>query len=696
MTSAKSENASSSVPDPTANPQLNCPTTPVNWTAPESKAVVVGLYGIPGSGKTFLMHQLKQEFRHERFAFYESSQLLDLAVPGGLSAFKKLDDEAKDHWREHAIDIIGKSSAAIGLVAVVSGHLSFWSKSKKAADPVCTEMDLMTYSNFIYLDTSPELVAERSKADKTRTDRSKLSVPDLIQWQQTEKSKLRDLCREHGILLSVVKSGPSLLDKVSTLLRDFACHTTEHNLSQAKCRLDKLAFAAPGRGETMLVMDADKTLAADDTGNMFWESMEKGSTLKELFSSKLEYTYTAFRQAMLLYEEEAEAFEAICQKVALAVRLYPDMLSLLRLVAGKEHVGAVVVTSGLRHVWEMVLEREGLAKTVKVIGGGRISDGFVVTAAVKGALVAHLREHHHMYVWAFGDGPLDLEMFREADRAVVIVGDEQTRSKKMEKLLESAISDSNLQAHQALLPGTVSPRLDLVKLPPIKLTDQDFRDDILARRGQNRGPQVLHATNKKAAKLLMTPTRDARVAGPALRNAHAAIGRYLATEYVTDIIGLDEISIPHVQGKLTEGHQLRHEKQTTIVALMRGGEPMALGVSDVFPLASFFHAKAPDNIKTEHLEGQQTILLVDSVVNSGATVHHFVEHIHGLNDTIRIVVVAGVVQAGSIHGPKAQLPQTYALHKNLSVVALRLSENSYKGKGPTDTGHRLFNTTFLD
>ncbi len=696
MASTKNEKASSSVPAPTSDSQLNRPMTPVDWTAPKSKAVVVGLYGIPGSGKTFLMHQLKQEFRQERFAFYESSELIDLAFPGGLTAFRNSDDETKDYWRKHAIDIIGKSSAVSGQVAVVSGHLGFWSDVKKAPDIVCTENDLHTYSHFIYLDTPAELVAERRRADKTRVDRPELSVSDLTQWQQAEKTKLRDLCRKHGILLYIVNPGPALLKNVSTLLRDFGCHTKEYNFSQAKSRLDELVFATQGQVETMLVLDADKTLAANDTGNMFWESMGKGSTLKDLFSSKLEYTYIAFRQAMLLYEEAAEKFDAICQKVALAVRLYSDMLSLLRLVAGKEHVGAVVVTSGLRHVWEMVLEREGLAKTVKVIGGGRISDGFVVTAAMKGALVAHLREHHHMYVWAFGDGPLDLEMFREADRAIVIVGDEQTRSKKMEKLLENAINDNCLQAHQALLPGTVSPRLNLTKLPPIKLTDQQFRDDILVRRGRSRGPQVLHATNKKAAKLLMTPTRDARVAGPALREAHAAIGRYLATEYLTDIIGLDEISIPHVQGKLTEGHQLRHERQTTIVALMRGGEPMALGVSDIFPLASFFHAKAPENIKPDLLKGQQTIVLVDSVVNSGDTVHNFVEHIHGLNDAVRIVVVAGVVQAGFIHGPKARLPQTYAVHKNLSVVALRLSENSFTGKGPTDTGHRLFNTTFLD
>ena len=56
-----------------------------------------------------------------------------------------------------------------------------------------------------------------------------------------------------------------------------------------------------------------------------------------------------------------------------------------------------MVTSGLRRVWDKILDREGLSESVSV-GGGRIADGFVVTADVKGALTARLRNHHQIYV----------------------------------------------------------------------------------------------------------------------------------------------------------------------------------------------------------------------------------------------------------------------------------------------------------
>jgi hypothetical protein len=86
-------------------------------------------------------------------------------------------------------------------------------------------------------------------------------------------------------------------------------------------------------------------------------------------------------------------------------------------------------------------------------------------------------------------------------------------------------------------------------------------------------------------------------------------------------------------------------------------------------------------------------VMVDSVVNSGKTVVQFVQHVRDLHATIRIVVIAGVVQAQSVS--EGGLGQALAHHANLSLVALRLSDNKFTGRGTTDTGNRLFNTTHL-
>lgn len=619
-------------------------------------------------------------------------------IPGGLDAFHKLEELQKVYWRQLAIDTIGKTCTDRGQVAVIAGHFMFWPEEDEAEWQVYTQNDLDTFTHILYLDVPAEVVAQRRLNDVKRS-RPPTSATHLSKWQQAEKTELRRLCYDHGILFSLVSPHPWMLNKVSMLLHDFRHHTEEYNLCQAESRLNEVFAATEGRLRTTLVMDADRTLAPQDTGTLFWQrvpSSSKGDAdpLKTLFSSPLLYSYTAFRQAVLMYEEtiDDENFDALCQDVASSVAMYPEFVSLLQLVTEQEHVGAVVVTCGLRLVWEKVLEREGLSNHVKVIGGGCIADGFIVTAAVKAALVARLQIAHQMYVWAFADSPLDLEMLSRADQAVVVVGEEKTRSKTMEVDLFNVIYDGGLRASQVLLPSHVSPRLDTKMLPLVQLTSHEFFNSVLQLHRQHAGIQVLHATDRKAAKLLMTPMRNATNAGPVLREAHRRVGWYLATEFLGDVINIEEYPIPHVQGHQTSGYRLFKEQKTSIVALMRGGEAMALGVNDALPLAMFVHASRPDDIMLHHLQGQSTVLLVDSVVSSGKTVVQFVQRIRNLHFTIRIVVIAGVVQAQSISGGSlAQL----ARHAGLSLIALRLSDNKFTGTGTTDTGNRLFNTTHL-
>ncbi len=676
--------------------------SPESRPASKDKPAVVGLYGLPGSGKTFLLNQLKQELRGQRFKFYEGSETIAALLPGGLSAFQELKEADKVHWRQLAIDAIGKDCAYSGEVAVVAGHFMFWPEGEQAGQPVYTRNDMETFTHILYLDVPAELLAQRRQGDMKRR-RPMTSASHLSKWQQVEETELRRLCRENGILFSLVpSSGPGLRDKITTLLLDFQLHTEDYNRLLTQTRLDDILVASRGRHrlETVLVLDADRTLAAEDTGTLFWKMAghagqpqqgESEYPLKTLFSSPLGYSYTAFRQAMLLYEEAAnnDTFDAVCEKVAAAVVIHPEFMSLLHQSAGEQHVATVVVSCGLRRVWDKVLEREGLSKTVKVIGGGRIADGFVVTADVKATLVTHLRDAHHVYVWAFGDSVLDLPMMSRAHQAVVVVGEEHTRSKTMDAALMKAIRNDGLLARQVLLPSHSPPRLDTVTLPVVQLTEHRFITSVLRPRGR----QVLHATDRNAAKLLMTPTRDATFAGPALRDAHRRVGWYLATDFLSDMIGVEEYPIPHVQGHQATGHRLRYEQQTSIVALMRGGEPLALGVNDALPLAMFIHARDPDDIKPHHLERQRTVLLVDSVVNSGKTVVDFVQHVRSLYASVRIVVVAGVVQAQSVSS--GGLAQALDQDANLHLVALRLSDNKFTGKGTTDTGNRLFNTTHL-
>jgi uracil phosphoribosyltransferase len=187
--------------------------------------------------------------------------------------------------------------------------------------------------------------------------------------------------------------------------------------------------------------------------------------------------------------------------------------------------------------------------------------------------------------------------------------------------------------------------------------------------------------------------RDVRISGTALKEVHRRVGWYLSVEYVASIVGVETTPIPHVQGGDTDGYRLLHEQQTAIVPLMRGREPVAFGVSEAFPLATFLHAKVPKDIKLHHLPDNGTVVLVGSVANNGQSIVEFVEAIRTLYQTIRIVVVAGVVHARFVSGDGLE---QLGRHGYVSLVALRLSDNQYKGQGTTDTGAHLSNTTRIE
>lgn len=664
---------------------------------PES--TIVGLYGVSGSGKSFILEILKQSLGQEPFMFYEGSQVIAAVTPGGLEAFQSSSEESKADLREHAINRIKEEARDSGKVAIVAGHAMLWPEEQDAGQWVCTSADLDSYTHIVYLNVSPKIIAEYRLNDQVKS-RPDASTAHLERWQEAEMKELRHRCRSHHITFSTFSPSRDPSDKLISLLRHLHKHTEDFNTRLAEQEMNKILATGAEPLETVLVLDADKTLAPQDSGELFYEALPRLrfledaiSPLKELFSGPLQYSYAAFRQATMLCEEAIgdDEYMEHCEKVAQMITMHRDMVYLLRLVAGQTRIRAVVLTCGIRKVWEKVLEKENLSNTVPIIGGGRLSDGLVMTPELKKKLVMHVRSTSNACVWAFGDSPVDIGMLTAANQAVVITGEQATRSTSMDDVLAKAIEKGGFHPRQVLLPRHARPRLDESRLPRIQLSDHFIFDSIFTRRNKLH---VVDATNRSAAKLLMTPMRNASISGSALREAHRRVGWYLATEFCSEILGVETFAIPHVQGHQTDGYRVLHEKDTLIVALMRGGEPMALGVSDALPTATFLHARFPSDVLPEHLSRTQTVLLVDSVMNTGKSILEFVRHIRSLRGTVRIVVIAGVIQAKAV--TLSTISQELCKFRQLSFVALRLSDNQFTGRGGTDTGNRLFNTTDLD
>ncbi|OAP62770.1 hypothetical protein AYL99_01997 [Fonsecaea erecta] len=666
---------------------------------PIGRPAVVGIYGLSGSGKTFVLNALRQISSHD-YILTEGSEVISKLTRGGLEAFQASDELQKRSTRELAMQTIVADCLNDGKTAIVTGHFMLWSSTDERCISVWTQQDLETYTHIIYLNTAVETIRDRRLHDTTK-DRPDLSVDQLRQWQRDEEMQLRLVCYQNGIIYHAIgqeRAAP----KVAELLTVFLHRDQNSHRREAEELLDGIIGSPTRPIVSALVLDADKTLSAADSGHLFWQSVNqreapsvKKDHLKTIFGGPLGYTSAAFLQAALLYEElvDQNTYSDICTEVAAQISLYPEVAALLMKLQTDKQAVSMVVTCGLRLVWEKVLRRHGLFDTIKVIGSGPLTGAQVITSQVKASLVARLQQHHHLHVVAVGDGVLDLDMLARADRAVVIVGDDKTRSRRMEGELAQAINEGRFSAFQAVLARGASPRLNTIILPLIDLNGPEFWNGIFPGYS---APllNIIHFTDSRISKILATPMRDVANSGPSLRDAHGRTGRYLALQTLPDLLGIEEHMIQHVQGHSFAGTRIAQQDRTLIVALMRGGEPMALGVSEILPAASFLHAHRADDVKSEHVDAISTIILVDSVVNSGQTVIDFVRRLEILNAAARIVIMAGVVQNEAV--AKLEALKTTTHHQRIHLIALRFSNNKFTGRGGTDTGNRLYQTIRLE
>ncbi|KAK5166263.1 uncharacterized protein LTR77_008524 [Saxophila tyrrhenica] len=663
----------------------------------ESKPKVIGVYGLPGSGKSTLLKQLKVILGNDEFLYFEGSEeLASLCPDNNLNHFKVLQKREQDRLREEAVKGIARKCKEAGKVGMVAGHFMVWSSDETSPTKVVTDADWGVYTHVLYLATPAEVIWQQVDDDSSREDREPLSVQVLQTWQDRETIGLRTGCSRNNILFTVVSGDRTgRAERVAKLMLTLLSHNEADGMGAVSAKLNKVLPTHQTTVDTILDIDGDKTLIANDTSKLFWEHTRDWKRAphpaKILFDELFDggYSYEAFLKAALFYEElDNHGFDELCDKVAAEVTVRSEFVQILKEVAKTPRLGVVIASAGLRKVFEKVLKRAGLSDAVlEIVGAGPFGDddSVVVTPELKAEVVKYLKTNNNLRVWAFGDSPIDIPMLLQADRAIVVVG--EGGSTTMDGKLRPAIDLNGLKARQLLVPKTATPRLDTTSLPPIDLDGIHF---LL------RGSLVVHhATGKNAAKLLMRPTRDQSVQGPALREAHHRVGQYLATEYVSEIVGLEEDFITSVQGKSTPGHWLRGEATALIVPLMRGGEPMAFGVSEVFPLATFVHAKKPGDLTTEHMQHASTIILVDSVINSGKSILDFLRHIRGVRTRVPVIVVAGVVQADATKRDSAFAAEIFELGR-VDLVALRLSENKYTGKGKTDTGARLLNTVQLE
>lgn len=191
---------------------------------------MIGISGLPAAGKSFILEALRKDLGEAEFTFFEGSEVISSLVPGGLDAFKKLKPTERTKWRIKAINHIRDEVVTSGRIAIVTGHLMFWSEVTNTPYAVYTPEDFNTFTHIIYLAPDEKTIASHIESDEKKKYRSymaDLDPQDCNYWQRDEYWTLRDLCRQHKILfISIPQPSPAL--KRYSLL--FSISSSSHQL----------------------------------------------------------------------------------------------------------------------------------------------------------------------------------------------------------------------------------------------------------------------------------------------------------------------------------------------------------------------------------------------------------------------------------------------------------------------------------
>lgn len=332
----------------------------------------IGLYGLPSSGKTFILDEVKN------FEVIAGSKRLLEINPD----FHSLNETEKQKVREQlAIELKNKTNI------IVDGHYSF------GDSVVFTDEDGDLYDTFIYLYVAPQIIKDRM-ADSVKN--SKYAEYDIAKWQSFEIEELRNFCHDHDKDFYVIDNPEKgyfadislVLEFINSLACGFSCVSYAH-----EC-VDEILDRTRD-DQIITLLDGDKTLTTEDSSGKLGYGTH-------LFDNNF---YTGF-QSWRHHKEFADfiAFNDIHIDSVESLGLqFND--SVINKIEGQGYI----LTSGFSGVWKKLASKLELP----------LFYGPEMAAEAKYFITKGLQKAGKTVI-AVGDGMNDYYMIKQADKGYVV------------------------------------------------------------------------------------------------------------------------------------------------------------------------------------------------------------------------------------------------------------------------------------
>lgn len=339
----------------------------------------IGLYGLPTSGKSFLLHRVRD------IEILAGSRLLKNIH----SDFEALSQEEKHRVRrELALKLREKDTF------LMDGHYSFGDQV------VFTEEDGELYDTFLYLYVDPRILEDRMK--NSPRNRKYLQFP-TESWQEREIAELRQYCHVHKkdfYVLDHPREGyfsdlSPALQFIRQIVSGFSCVGYAR-----KCAADILGRV---RGDEITLTDGDRTLIWEDSSALlgYTTHVFDGNFYTGFQSWRHLGEWTRYLQSTGKIGKSLEGAGAHRNPRVLAQISEP----------------CFILTSGWEEFWKGLGEGLGM----EVYGGSQMS------ADTKYFIVKLLQEAGKR-VRALGDSMNDYFMLKQADWSYLVLRQDGSRS----------------------------------------------------------------------------------------------------------------------------------------------------------------------------------------------------------------------------------------------------------------------------
>ena len=380
---------------------------------------VIGLYGISGSGKSWILSEL-QRLRPEFRCIEGSDVLRQVLAIEGLQLeqdFPQMSQSEQEQFRTQAVARI----RAYQGITVVAGHAAFPDATQGSElefyRNVITDGDKELYDAILYVNTLPALVHERRQTDNDsgKRVRGDMTTAKIQEWIRYEYDLVRrDLCSARGIYCGLVEGVQDALSQIEGQILPIVFEKSEQRSVQNL----RLAIRQIPPADVYFLLDGDRTLTPVDSGTIFISKVLGRSNsslpadavdpLKQIFQRQPEYTWKAFAQVALLYNRilPVADYKEVCQAIGIEdVSIFTEWVEFLSDLPSNVH--PVVVTSGIANVWRAALTTHlnWDDNKVTVIAGNHVTlHSYVVDSNAKAMVVEMLRNQcRGCHILAAGD-----------------------------------------------------------------------------------------------------------------------------------------------------------------------------------------------------------------------------------------------------------------------------------------------------